>query len=132
MERINVPAQTQFDESLAYSRVVAIGGNAWVSATAPFDAENNIAGKGDAFLQTEQCLKNIVCALEIAKFSARDIVRTRIFVRSYDYKAEVMRAHREVFKAIKPACSFLCVAEFFDPEILVYIEADAFKAEADK
>lgn len=131
MKRINVPAQTQFDETLAYSRVVAIGGSAWISATAPFDAENNIVGKGDAFLQTKQCITNIICALEIAKFRAENIVRTRIFVRSYDYKAEVMRAHREVFETIKPACSFLCIAEFYDPEMLVYIEADAFKAEAE-
>lgn len=125
--RINIPANSPFDDILGFSRVVAIGPHAWVSATAPYDENNSIIGVDDGYLQTKQCLNNIESALGKANFDTSNIVRTRIYLRSFAYKDSVLRAHHEIFRNIKPACGVIAVADFVHPDMLVYIEADAYK-----
>jgi enamine deaminase RidA (YjgF/YER057c/UK114 family) len=42
---------------------------------------------------------------------------------------EAARAHGEVFGDIRPACTFVGVARFIDPEWLVEIEVDCFQSD---
>jgi enamine deaminase RidA (YjgF/YER057c/UK114 family) len=125
--RKNIPANSPFDDLLGFSRVVAINQHAWVSATAPYGDGNEIVGIGNAYIQTRQCLENIIEGLHKADFEACDIIRTRIYLRSFSYKDAVMKAHREIFKSIRPACGVVAVSDLVDARMLVYIEADAFK-----
>ncbi len=123
--KVCVKAFTPYDDLLAFSRVVCIGNEAWVSACAPFDSQGRIVGVGDAYTQACQCIRNITDALAKVDFNASDIVRTRIYLRSFENLDDVARAHREVFAEIRPACGVVAVADFVRPEMLVYIEADA-------
>jgi enamine deaminase RidA (YjgF/YER057c/UK114 family) len=41
---------------------------------------------------------------------------------------EAARAHGEVFGQVRPACTFVGVAGFIDPEWLVEIEVDCFRS----
>ncbi len=123
--KICVKAFTPYDDMLAFSRVVCIGNEAWVSACAPLDSQGVIVGVADAYAQACQCIRNITQALAKADFCAGDIVRTRIYLRSFQDLDPVARAHRETFAQIRPACSVVAVADLVLPEMRVYIEADA-------
>jgi len=82
----------------------------------------------DAYGQARRCLEIIVAALEQAGASARDVVRTRTFLRDIADADEVGRAHGEVFGEIRPASTMLVVSGFLDPRWVVEIEADALLA----
>ena len=68
-------------------------------------------------------LVTALAALEEAGASAADVVRTRIFVTDRAHMDEVMRAHGEVFRETKPACTGI-VTELIDPRWLVEIEVE--------
>jgi enamine deaminase RidA (YjgF/YER057c/UK114 family) len=53
------------------------------------------------------------------------MVRTRIMLTDMRDWREAARAHGEVFANIRPACTFVEVSGFIDPEWRVEIEAEA-------
>jgi enamine deaminase RidA (YjgF/YER057c/UK114 family) len=125
--RVRVKAMTPYDDVLGYSRVVCIAGEAWVSACAPLDAQGLMVGVGNAYAQARQCIRNIADALAKVDFGVSEVVRTRIYLRSFEHLDDVARAHREVFAQVGPACAVVAVADLVRPDMLVYIEADARK-----
>ncbi|MEZ5958581.1 MAG: Rid family hydrolase [Hyphomonadaceae bacterium] len=124
-----VPARSPYAELLAYSRVVAIGDEAWVSGCAPLDADGTLIGPDLPGLQAGACINHIREALEEAGFRLSDVVRLRIHVKSFEHIDDIARAQREAFKGIDPACSVIA-ANFVTPDVLVYMDADAKRARA--
>ena len=61
--------------------------------------------------------------------SAKDVVRTRLFVTDISRWEEYGLAHGEVFGEIRPAMAMIEVKGLIDPEMLVEIEADAVVTE---
>ena len=95
-----------------------------VSGTAPLDDGGHTVYQGDAYRQTKRCLEISIKAIEELGGTFDGIIRTRIMLKDvHDWEAAA-KAHGEIFSKLQPACTFVEVKGFIDPEWLVETEID--------
>ena len=79
---------------------------------------------GNVYGQTVLCLEIIAKAVAEAGGTMANVIRTRIMLTDISSWRDAARAHGEVFRDARPACTFVQVSGFIDPTWLVEIEAD--------
>jgi enamine deaminase RidA (YjgF/YER057c/UK114 family) len=120
-----VSSGSRFEPEIGFSRAVRVGAHIAIAGTAPIAAAGGTAAVGDVHGQTRRCLEIIEAAVVEAGGALRDITRTRVMLVDMRTWREAARAHGEYFGTIRPACTFVQVSGFIDPQWLVEIEADA-------
>jgi len=116
-----------WEDIIGYSRATVAGPSVHVSGTTA-TVNGELQHVGDAYGQTKVTLGIIEKALSEAGHSINDVVRTRMFLANASDMDAVGKAHGEVFGSIKPAATMIAGLEFINPEMLVEIEVDSYKA----
>jgi enamine deaminase RidA (YjgF/YER057c/UK114 family) len=116
-----------WEDIIGYSRATVAGPSVHVSGTTA-TVNGELQHVGDAYGQTKVTLGIIEKALAEAGHSINDVVRTRMFLANASDMDAVGKAHGEVFGSIKPAATMIAGLEFINPEMLVEIEVDSYKA----
>jgi enamine deaminase RidA (YjgF/YER057c/UK114 family) len=120
-----ISSGSPFEPEVGFSRAVRVGAHISVAGTAPISAAGGNAVLGDVYAQTKRCLEIIDAAIVEAGGKLQDVTRTRVMLLDMTTWREAARAHGEFFGAMRPACTFVQVSRFIDPQWLVEIEADA-------
>ena len=116
-----------WESVIGYSRAVKAGPYVHVSGTtATLDGE--LQHKGDAYGQAKVAFSIIEKALSQVNYSLDDVVRVRIYLTDEADMDSVGKANGELFSEIRPALTILAGVKFINPEMLVEIEVDAYKA----
>jgi enamine deaminase RidA (YjgF/YER057c/UK114 family) len=123
--RQNFSTNTPWEPVVGYSRAVRVGNQVFVTGTTATDENGLLVGRGDAYLQALQALKNIESVLKRAGAEMRHVVRTRMFVTDISRWQEIGRAHNEFFHDIRPSATMVQVVSLIDPDMIVEIEVDA-------
>lgn len=119
-----VSSHSPYEIQIGFSRAVRRGKIIAISGTAPILPDGSTAHPGDVYLQTQRCLEIIKQAIEETGGRITDVIRTRIMLTDITQWKRAGKAHGEIFSDIKPACTFVEVKGFINPEWLVEIEAD--------
>jgi enamine deaminase RidA (YjgF/YER057c/UK114 family) len=116
-----------WESVIGYSRAVKAGPFVHVSGTtATVDGE--LQHKGDAYSQAKVAFSIIEKALAQVNYSLDDVVRVRIYLKDEADMDAVGKANGELFSETRPALTILAGVKFINPEMLVEIEVDAYKA----
>jgi enamine deaminase RidA (YjgF/YER057c/UK114 family) len=124
MPRKLVSSGSYLEPEIGFSRAVRVGPFVAVAGTAPIAAEGGTAAPGDVHGQTRRCLEIIAEAIAGAGGKIDNVIRTRIMLTDMSRWRDAARAHGEVFRDVRPACTFVQVSGFIDPAWLVEVEAD--------
>jgi enamine deaminase RidA (YjgF/YER057c/UK114 family) len=127
--RQRVSSGAPWEPIVGYSRAVRVGNHVHVAGTTATDAQGQVVGAGDPYLQARFILQKIGAALAEAGARLEDVVRTRMFVTDVSRWPDIGRAHGEVFGAIRPVTTMVQVSALIAPEYLVEIEAEAIIGE---
>jgi enamine deaminase RidA (YjgF/YER057c/UK114 family) len=122
-ERERVSSGSPFEPQIGFARAVRVGEHVHVSGTGPIWDDGSFDPGAGA--QARRCLEIIVEALEGLGATAKDVVRTRIYLTDAADMHAVGAAHAEVFGDSPPAATAVVVAGLLDPRWKVEIEADA-------
>lgn len=113
-----------------YSHVVTIppGRLVWTSGQVPLDVQRNIVAPGDWESQTRGVFENVERALAAAGAGWSDVVKLTIYVVDVG-ELETIRAVRDEFvdTASPPTSSLVKVAGLFHPDVLIEVEAVAWR-----
>jgi len=111
---------------IGYSRVVVAGPLIFVAGTTG-TVDGRVVGVDDAYAQTIQAFRNVETALVSAGAGLADVVQTQLFVTDIGRWQDVGRAHREIFGDIRPVTAMVGVSALIDPEMLIEVQAIAYK-----
>ncbi|KZM51157.1 aldo/keto reductase [Labrenzia sp. OB1] len=115
---------SDWEEIAGYCRAHRIGNRIIVSGTTAVAGASRAVAPGDAAAQTTFILDKILAALSALGATAKDVVRTRIFITDENDVLDISRAHGRVFSQIKPANTLVVVAGLIGDH-KVEIEAEA-------
>ncbi len=125
MPRTRASGNSPWEGRVGYSRAVRVGNVVHVSGTTATGDDGQIVGRGDAYAQTAQAIRNVERALRGLGAELTDVVRTRVYVTDIGRWEEVSRAHGEFFREIRPAATMVEVSRLIEPDMLMEIEVEA-------
>ncbi|OGS55599.1 MAG: hypothetical protein A3J40_01340 [Erythrobacter sp. RIFCSPHIGHO2_12_FULL_63_10] len=122
--RTHARSGSPYEDQFGFSRAVRVGGRILVAGTGPIEDDGSTT-PGGASEQAARCCELIVRAIEQLGGSARDVVRTRMFLTDIGQQDAVGAVHARFFGEARPAATMAGVATLCRSEWLVEIEAEA-------
>ncbi len=123
MSRQLISSGSTFEQEIGYSRAVVDGNWIFVSGTTGFDYSKMTISE-DLVEQTEQCLENILEALNTVGASMQNVVRvTYVLPNATDFP-DCWPTLRKYFGEVKPAAMMIS-AGLSDPRMRIEIEVTA-------
>lgn len=129
MKRKNISFNQPLEKTIGFSRGVRLGNYVAISGTAPIAEDGSVFSPGNVYEQAKYCLGIITKVIEEAGGKPEDVIRTRVFLKDISTWKEAAKAHGDFFSKIMPACTFVEISSFVNPEWLIEIEADAIVRE---
>jgi 2-iminobutanoate/2-iminopropanoate deaminase len=120
VERIDLHPKYGF----TFSTCVVAGDFVFTSHLAGLDEEGNWPESVEG--QTEHCFRRLARTLEAAGSTLSDVVKTTVYLKNIEDFGKMGEVYRRKFTDGYPA-RMTATSEFIDPEILVMIEAVAYK-----
>lgn len=130
MKKHAIPFGDALGLEVSYSNAVAVDLSesirmVYISGQLAFGEDGKLIGKGDIYLQTEQCIVNIIAALEEFDGTLNDVVQVTVYVKEMEHLAEIHKARLKYFNKPYPASTLIQITDFAFPEALIEIEARA-------
>jgi len=125
---MKISSGSPYEGAIGLSRARRIGPVIAVAGTAPLGPDGKTVHAGDVYAQTKRCLEISLQAIADAGGRLEHITRTRVLLTDITRWQDAARAHGEVFSEHRPACTFVEIQRFIDPEWLVETEVDAYVA----
>lgn len=114
---------------VGYCRALRVGPWILVAGTTATDEAGQVLAVGDPAGQTRLILRKIEGALGQAGASLDDIVRTVIYVTDIGSWKAIGRVHGELLGRARPVATMVQVQRLVDPQMLVEVEAMAYREE---
>ena len=124
-KRTLISSGSTFEAEIGYSRAVVQGDWVFVSGTTGFNYSTMTIANG-LQEQTEQCLKNILSALQQAGSTLKDVVRVTYVLPKAEEFPECWPVLRKYFGEVRPAAMMIS-AGLADPRMRIEIEVTALK-----
>ncbi|MCB0982793.1 MAG: RidA family protein [Ilumatobacteraceae bacterium] len=124
--RQHVASGSPLEPIIGFSRAVRTGPVVVVAGTAPIAEGGGTAGVGDVPAQTRRCFDIALAALAQVGAGPEHVTRTRMMLTDITRWREAADVHGEYFRDVRPACTFVEVKGFIDPDWLVEVEIDAY------
>lgn len=125
MSRRLISSGSTFEAEIGYSRAVVDGEWVFVSGTTGFDYSTMTIPDG-IVAQTEQCMRNIVHALEQAGANLKHVVRVTYVVPKAEEFEQCWPTLRKYFGDVRPAAMMIS-AGLADSRMRIEIEVTALK-----
>ncbi len=125
--RQRISTGSPFEDEFAYSRAVVQGDWCFVAGTTGYDYATMTMPPA-AVDQARAALATIAGTLGEAGFRIDDVVRVRYTITDAALRGEIAPALREALGTVRPAATMV-VAGLNEPEMLVEIEATAYRGE---
>lgn len=121
-----VSSGAPWESVVGYSRAVAAGDHVYVTGCTS-QMQGEVLHVGDHYEQTRQAIRNIESVLVELGAALSDVVRTRIYVTDISRWEDYGRGHGDAFGDVMPATTMVEVSRLIDPDMLVEVEAVAYK-----
>ncbi len=130
MKRESIPFGGAMKMKVAFCNAMAVDLSQakrmiWVSGQIAFDEKEQLIGKGNIRVQTEQCLKNIQAALQKLGGSMEDVVQVTVFVKEMSGLKDIHDIRLKYFREPYPTSTLVEVKGFVHPDALIEINAVA-------
>jgi len=123
--RQRASSASPLEPAIGFARAARNGAVVAVAGTAPIGDDGATVGVGDVGVQTRRCFEVALAALAEVGGTLEDVIRTRIMLTDIDSWRDAADVHGEIFGEVRPACTFVGVSRFIDPQWLVEVEVDA-------
>lgn len=125
MERKLISSNSKFEKEIGYSRAVVQGNWVFVPGTTGYDYET-MTITDDIELQAEQCIQNIIKALQQADAALEDIVRINYILPNASDFEKCWPTLKKHFGEIRPAATMFS-AGLADVKMKIEIDVTALK-----